>query len=149
MFAVVSVTPTGGDTRGEPFSLDGVAPSTVSVQPSEVTGRPLGLSHRHLEVGRGTREVISGDCDSERRLHPDRHTSLDDQSRQKNICSVDVGTSVLLLHQKCRGPCLTEPDISRCRRRSGELTFPSSLEGREHTLQLLQNNTTIKSSLYY
>ena len=65
VFAVVSVTATGGDTRGEPSSIDGAAPSTVSVQPSEVTGRPLGLSHRHLEVGRGTREVMTGDCDSE------------------------------------------------------------------------------------
>ena len=65
VLAVVSVTATGGDTRGEPFSLDGVAPSTVSVQPSEVTGRPFGLPHRHLEVRRGTRKVMSGDGESE------------------------------------------------------------------------------------
>ena len=65
VLAVVSVTATGCDTSGQPSSLDGAAPSAVSVQPSEVTGRPLGLSHRHLEVGRGAREVMSGDCDRE------------------------------------------------------------------------------------
>ena len=83
--AVVSFTATRSDTSGQSKRLDGRTPNTRSVQSSEVTRRPLPLSHRHLEVGSGAGEMMSGDSDSQRRVKCVRHRSIDNKSSQPTL----------------------------------------------------------------
>ena len=80
VFTVVAVTATRCLASGQSTGHDCFTPFTHGELSSECTAGPLRLSHPDLEVGRGAREVVSGDCEGERRLHSLRHTSLDDQS---------------------------------------------------------------------
>ena len=80
VFTVVAVTVTRCLASGQSTGHDCFTPLTHGELSSECTAGPLRRSHPDLEVERGAREVVSGDCEGERRLHSIRHTSLDDQS---------------------------------------------------------------------
>ena len=78
VLAVLSVTRTFGDTRGQfpvPRS-SGSGQFAGPVESSTLTLRPLGLSHRHLQVGVGTDEVATSDGDSDMNLDYARNMYL-------------------------------------------------------------------------
>ena len=87
VFTVVAVTATRCLTSGQSTGHDCITPLTHDELSSECTAGPLRLSHPHLEVGRGARQVVSGDCEGERRLYCVWHTSLDDQSGHPAVLS--------------------------------------------------------------
>ena len=65
VFTVVAITATRCLASGQFTGHDCVTPLTRDELSGECTARPLRLSHPHLEVGRGAREVVSGDCEGE------------------------------------------------------------------------------------
>ena len=82
MFAVLSITDTFRDTRGQTAAarLSVFAQFALPVVSRCLAVWPFGLSNRHDDVGDGTDEVATSDRDGERSLDCFWHTFVDDEA---------------------------------------------------------------------